>query len=785
VSTRTEIRRVQARPGPQKPGTRLGIGRDLWRHALLLTVLLSFTVLVTGGIGVFRSVAPVPQEIRTPDGVAMATAATIRGGQAVYQQYGLMDWGSTLGDGAYLGDDFTATTLHLVTDAMRDFYARQQFGQPYAALDPTRQAGVAALVIQDLKTNRYDANTGVLTLSSAEVYALTQVRNYYQHRFAAGAEQQGLEPGSVPDIRPPAGTPWVAAGESEVVQMGDFFFWTAWLAAADRPGLTHSYTNNWPYDPAAGNTMTFASVWWSAASVALLVLMLGVVYYLYLRYRPDMEPAYGAESPDVTTVPLTPSQRKTAKYFAVVAALFLAQVFLGGLLSHYYVSGSDFYGFDIGRMLPFNIARTWHLQLAIFWIATAWLATGLYISPRASGQEPRKQGVLVDILFWALVVVVAGSLAGEWLGTKGYLGRLWWLLGQQGWEYLELGRVWQVLLAAGLGIWLFLMYRALRLAFARENDRGGLVHLLFYSAVAIPAFYAAAFLITPAVNITYADYWRWWVIHLWVEGMFEVFAVVVMGYLMVDLGLVTQASTLRAIYFQLIILLGSGVIGTGHHYYWNGSPEFWIGLGAVFSALEVVPLTLLVWEAYGQYRAVIEGGGQFPYSASFRFLAASGVWNLLGAGVLGFLINLPAVNYFEHGSFLTAAHGHGAMVGVYAFLGVALMLYSLRNIVEPAAWKEKWLNVAFWGMNIGLAGMILVTLLPVGILQVQEAYTTGFWSARTLAFYERPLVHLLLWLRIIPDSVFIVAGVVPLAAAVWWGVLHLRRVTDPRPSASG
>ena len=374
-------------------------------------------------------------------------------------------------------------------------------------------------------------------------------------------------------------------------------------------------------------------------------------------------------------------------------------------------------------------------------------------------------------------------MAGEYLSIKGLLGKTWWWLGTQGWEYLELGRLWMLLLIAGMGIWLFIVARGLRAALKAESDRGGLTHLLLYSATAIPVFYCFALFVNRDSHITMADYWRWWLIHLWVEGMFEVFAVVVIGFLMVKLRLVTAQSTLRATYFQLIILLGSGIIGTGHHYYWIGAPEAWMALGAMFSALEVVPLSLLMVEAYGQYKVIREGGVEFPYKASFWFLVATAFWNLFGAGVLGFLINLPFVSYFQHGSFLTAAHGHGALMGVYGMLAIALALFSLRNIVRPEAWKEKWLMVSFWGLNIGLMGMILLSLVPVGVMQAIESFENGFWSARSLEFYQRPAVQTLLWMRIGPDSVFIALGVVPLVAAAVWGLFHMRGVNAAAKAA--
>jgi nitric oxide reductase subunit B len=514
---------------------------------------------------------------------------------------------------------------------------------------------------------------------------------------------------------------------------------------------------------------------WSAVSVAGLLFFLALILYFQHRYQLTAQdvpnPKYRF---DLANAALTPSQRAAAKYFVIALVLFLVQCVLGGKMAHDYADGASFFGFNLSQYLPFNIARTWHLQLAIFWIATAWPGMGIFIAPLVSGREPKGQRALVNILFGALVVVVVGSLGGEYMSIKGLLGNGWWWFGTQGWEYLELGRIWMYLLIAGMGIWLFIVARGLRAALKAESDRGGLTHLLLYSSAAIPVFYCFSLFVNRDSHITMADYWRWWLIHLWVEGMFEVFAVVVMGFLMVRLGLVTAHSTLRATYFQLIILLGSGIIGTGHHYYWIGAPEAWMGLGAVFSALEVIPLSLLMVEAYGQYKVIRAGGVGFPYAASFWFLLATGFWNLFGAGVLGFLINLPFVSYFQHGSFLTAAHGHGALMGVYGMLAIALALFSLRNIVEPRHWKEKWMMTGFWGLNIGLMGMIVVTLVPVGVMQAYESFNHGFWSARSLEFYQQPLVKTLLWLRMIPDTIIIAVGAMPIVAASVWGLFHLR-----------
>ena len=736
----------------------------IWKHVLLLTMLLGFTVLLVGGYWVYKDAAPRPMQIVDERGNILSTYDAVQGGQAVYQSHGLMQYGSTLGHGAYLGPDFTAQALHITTSTMRDFYAQREFGKDYKALARGEQADVADRVVRELKSNRYDAAGDKLVLTDGQAAALEAVRQFYKDMFSKNDTRSGLQPNAIIRTRD-ADEGWYLKGD-QAQHLADFFYWTSWLSSTARPGESYSYTSNWPYEPEAGNVQGAGSYLWSGVSATLLIFMTALLLFVWKRYRLEGEEAF-TTFPRINTdrLMLTPSQKATGKYFVVVALLFLVQTLLGAFMAHTYVEGNKFYGFDLAAILPFNVARTWHLQLAIFWIATAWIAMGIFIAPLVSGREAPKQKLLVDLLFWALVALVGGSLAGEYLGVRGEFGSNWFWFGHQGWEYVDLGRFWQIILAVGLGLWLVIVYRGLKPALKSESDKGGMTHLLLYSTIAIPAFYGFAFFMSPGQHITMADFWRWWVIHLWVEGMFEVFAVVVIGFIMVNMGLVTKRSTLRALYFQLTILLGSGIIGTGHHYYWIGVPEMWIALGSVFSAMEVIPLTLLVVEAYEHYRYVKKGGIEFPYKWSFMFLVATAFWNLFGAGVLGFLINMPSINFFSHGGFLTAAHAHGALMGVYGMLGIALMLFSMRSISNSK--NEKLLKLSFWGLNIGLMGMIVITLLPVGFIQFMQGIEHGYWYVRTLDFYYQPLVHTLLWLRMIPDTVFIALGVVPLLLAVY------------------
>src|ERR1035438_2507837 len=449
--------------------------------------------------------------------------------------------------------------------------------------------------------------------------------------------------------------------------------------------------------------------------------------------------------------------------------LFLAQSFLGGVLAHYRVGTGAFYGLDIARWRPYNLARTWHLQLAIFWIATAWVGGGLFLASWVGGGEPRHQRTGVYALLGALVVVVVGSLAGESLGINDKLGQLWFWFGHQGSEYLDLGRFWQFLLAVGLLFWLFLMFRALKPAF-QNPDKRELSSLFLYTAVAIPVFYLPALFYGPHTNFAVIDNWRFWIIHLWVEGFFELFATVLVAIMFHQMGVVSTKTATRLIYLDAILYLSGGIIGTGHHWYFTGQGTLNMGLASCFSALEVVPLTLLTldaWDFIKLRKAQCSACGHdlaWGQKWSIYFLMAVGVWNFVGAGIFGFLINLPIVSYFEVGTTLTANHAHAALFGVFGMLALAVLVFCLRAMQSDTTWKEteKFVRVGFWGANVGLALMIILDLFPGGVIQLWDSIANGYWHARRLTFLMGGTYHKLEWLRMVGDVVFLFAGALPI-----------------------
>ena len=278
----------------------------------------------------------------------------------------------------------------------------------------------------------------------------------------------------------------------------------------------------------------------------------------------------------------------------------------------------------------------------------------------------------------------------------------------------------------------------------------------------VVAFFGFGLFYGRETHLTIVDYWRWFVVHIWVESIFEFFGVAVISLFLVTLGLVSAKSALRVAYLTAILVFISGIPGTAHHYFWYGGPSLWLGIGGVFSSLEPIPLILLVVRAWMEYKSIKAEGREFPYRWPLYFITASSVWNFVGGGMFGFLINLPIINYYEHATYLTSNHGHTALFGVYGMLAIALILFSWRGLVETKYWNDGILRLSFWGLNVGLFLMFTTGLLPIGLLQVWTSYDQGFWYARSAAFYEQPLVQTLGNLRAIPDGIIIVLGAFPL-----------------------
>jgi nitric oxide reductase subunit B len=719
----------------------------LWQW-LGVVFVLSFAALGWLGREIYLAAPPIPAAVQTPDSAKLFTGDDVRHGQQAWLAAGGQQLGTVWGHGSYVAPDWSADWLHREAVALRELVAVERLGAEYDALTPSQKAAVDADVTAEMRANTYDEAAKTVTVSPLRAKAIRAVARHYDDLFGDAfaldklREQYAMNDNALPK-------------PEDRHALTAFFFWSAWSAATDRPGESGlSYTSNWPYEPLVGNTMTPGSAMWSIVSIVLLIGGIAGMVWYHTAQAEAPDPQAPRSDPLLNAV-ATPSMKATRKYFFTVVGLILAQIAMGAITAHYAVEGRAFFGFPLSDLLPYVVSRTIHTQFGIFWIATAWLATGLYVAPLLSGHEPRYQELGVDVLFYALLVIVVGSTVCGWLGTLQHRGTdySFWI-GNQGLAYTSMGRVWQVLLFVGLLFWLTLLGRALWPALKRPSETRGLIAMVFLSATCIGAFYATSLVWGQRTHYAMIEYWRWWLVHLWVEGFFEVFATAVVGLIFTRLGLVAASSANRAIVLETIVFLTGGILGTLHHLYWTGTPTSVIAVGAVFSALEVVPLALLGFEGWHNYKR----SRAAPWVAAYRWpilcFVAVGFWNTVGAGLLGFVINPPASLYYVQGLNLTPAHGHAALFGVYGMLGIGLMLFCLRGLYARCLHADRWLAWMFWGLNIGLAMMVFMSLLPAGIYQAHASITEGLWFARSPEIVHSKVMETLVWLRVPGDIVF-------------------------------
>ncbi len=727
--------------------------KKLW-FSLIAVIVISFTGLIYLGSEIYNVAPPIPERVITEDGKVVLTGQEIKDGMNVWQSIGGQELGTIWGHGSYVAPDWSADWLHREAVFILNAYSQQRFNQSYEKIPAEDQAMLKVLLQEELRKNTYNSKTGDLVISQVTVDAFNEISKHYDGLFTNDPKLNSLrESYAIQEnaIKDPA----------RLKSLNSFFFWTAWAAVTNRPGKEITYTNNWPHEELVGNEPTSSLILWTGFSVILLIAGIGLLaaYYASQRKNEIGQEEYPLKDPLLGLTP-TPSMKATLKYFWVVMGLIILQIVMGVITAHYSVEGESFYGLPLSEYLPYAASRTWHIQLALFWIATSWLATGLYIAPAISGYEPKFQRAGVNILFVALLIIVLGSMAGEWMGIMQKLGlaQNFWF-GHQGYEYVDLGRFWQLFLLLGLFIWLFLLIRAIRPVLKQPGENKHLITMFVISSSAIALFYGAGLMWGRQTNLAIAEYWRWWVVHLWVEGFFEVFATVTVAFLFVRMGLLRVKVATPAVLFSTVIFLAGGILGTAHHLYFTGTPISVMAVGATFSALEVVPLVLLGFEAYHNLTLSRAAEWVKAYKWPIYCFIAVAFWNLVGAGIFGFLINPPIALYYMQGLNTTPVHAHTALFGVYGMLGIGLMLFVIKGLAANKVWKDGVIRFAFWSINIGLALMVLLSVLPIGFAQTVASVEKGLWYARSAEFLQSPMLDTFRWLRIIGDTIFSIGAI--------------------------
>jgi nitric oxide reductase subunit B len=718
----------------------------LWL-AFAFVLLFSFSILGWVGTRIYQQAPPRPDQVVTTDGKVVIQGGEIENGQNVWQAMGGMEVGSIWGHGSYVAPDWTADWLHRECVFILNEWAAATYHNDYDQIEPEQQAQLQKRLERLMRTNTFDPATHKLSVDPVRAKAFEANLRHYTDVFSNGNAGYAIPKGAQSD-------------PDKLRQLAAFFFWTSWAASTNRPGEDISYTSNWPHEPLVSNRPTGEAVVWTGVSVIMLLAGIGAMVWWYASQHRGGTP----ESPPMTDPILgwqaTPSQLATVKYFWVVAAMILVQILAGVVTAHYGVEGDGFYGIPLSKWLPYSVTRTWHLQLGVLWIATAWLAAGLFIGPLVSGSEPKGQKLGVNLLFIALLVVVVGSMAGQWLSIQNHLSTTAsFYFGHQGYEYIDLGRVWQIALFIGLLLWLFLVVRVVAPALKQPGDQRHLLLIFLMASTAIGLFYAAGFAWGQHTHLSMVEYWRWWVVHLWVEGFFEVFATAVIAFFFARLNLVTARLAAEASLLSATIFLAGGIIGTLHHLYFAGTPTVALAWGSVFSALEVVPLIMVAYPALEDLRMSRATPWVQKYKWPIYFFVSVAFWNMVGAGLFGFMINPPIALYYMQGLNTTPVHGHAALFGVYGMLGIGLMLMCLRALLPGPVWREGMLKFAFWSMNLGLMAMCAISLLPVGLMQTWASVDKGYWYARSSEFLHTDTMQTLRWLRVPGDTVFALGAI--------------------------
>lgn len=711
-----------------------GLYTSFWIIALfMVTMLIYYTA------NLQKEVPPIPKSVTSVSGETLYTYDDVVAGKGYFQQFDLMDWGTLLGMGAYMGPDFSTDFLHYRALFLYDFYGKELYGKTNAELSDIERGAVKERVKQDVKkqTSLLEEKT-VYTDASAAAY-LENVA--YLTNLLVNGDPERAFPGGVIRVE-------------EAEKIAAFVDWSQLVATSLRPGTQRTWSNNWPAEPLLDQNLTFNSHAVSLWEFLILWTLTIVVIYLSYEYLFKKDPDEKLE-PAMKITKLFKSQEKLLKYIPIVAGLFLVQLILGGYLAHLYTEPTKDFIFS-QSLLPFNVIRSMHTQIAILWVAVGWLVGGLLIAPWVANKD-HKFPWLVDVLWTALLVVAVGSMVGLYMGATGQMRETWFWLGNEGRELINLGRVWDIGLVVALVFWFLLIISLIK----KASTNNPIVSTIIWSAFAIATLYIAGMMPLHKImpNFTVDDYYRWWVIHLWVELTFELFAVGVIAFFTVSLGLISQKTAVRVMLFELFLIMLSGTLGIGHHYWWQGLDEYWIAIGGIFSALEPLPLALLIIEAAKNKKEKIYGGEKFDFGVPFMWVAGSAALNWIGAGFLGMVINTPTISYYAHGTYLIMPHGHVALLGAFGYISIAFLYMASRtnSLANGLAWDEKLSKYGFWALTIGVLLFAVPTLL-IGMEQTKMASEMGYFYTRTREAIEG--MKFLMWSRIVPEMLMIIGGAI-------------------------
>ncbi len=401
------------------------------------------------------------------------------------------------------------------------------------------------------------------------------------------------------------------------------------------------------------------------------------------------------------------SQSVAKLYFTAAIALFAAQILFGLIIGLQYVIGDFLFPY-----IPFNVARMVHTNALIVWLLMAFMGAAYYLIPEEAETELFSP-MLATLMFWVFLVAAALTVAGYLLVPYSALAELTGnaLLPTMGREFLEQPTITKI------GIVVVALAFLFNIGMTILKGRKTVINLvLLLGLVGLAVFFLFAFY--NPVNVVLDKMFWWWTVHLWVEGVWELIMASILAFVLIKVTGVDREVIEKWLYIIIAMALITGLIGTGHHYFWIGTPEYWQWWGSVFSALEPIPFFMMTVFAFNM---VNKRRRNHPNKVATLWALGTAVMAFLGAGVWGFLHTLSPVNYFTHGSQITAAHGHMAFYGAYVMISLTIISYAmplLRGRSAANSNKQQVLEMwSFWLMTVAIV-FITLFLTGAGILQV-------------------------------------------------------------------
>ncbi len=445
------------------------------------------------------------------------------------------------------------------------------------------------------------------------------------------------------------------------------------------------------------------------------------------------------------------SQQVAKPYFIFALILFTGQILFGLLMGMQYIDGDTLFPY-----IPFNVARMVHTNLLIVWLLFGFMGAAFYLIPEEAETELYSPKLAI-LTFWIFAAAGVATILGYLLVPYAELARLtgnhlWPTMGR---EFLEQPTITKI------GIVVVVLAFIFNIGMTVLKGRKTVINLILITGlIGLAVFFLFAFY--NPVNLVLDKYFWWWVVHLWVEGVWELIMGAILAFVLIKVTGVDREYIEKWLYLIVALALITGLIGMGHHYYWIGPPEYWLWLGSFFSALEPIPFFMMMLYAFDVVkRRRITPNNAMPAT----WAVGTGVMAFLGAGVWGFLHTLAPVNYYTHGTQITAAHGHLAFFGAYAMIVIAIISYAMpilrgREDGNPPA-AQKVERIAFWLMCISMFGITLA-LTAAGVWQVSmqrlpEVGATGFIDTQTQ-------INPIYWIRLLFGLMF-TAGVIAYLAS--------------------